>query len=398
MEITLCSKVKNFIPHIHRTSIINKLYIEDINKYMKLECSIEKIKNAVSQVERTTGKNLTLPILSSVLLIASPKSLKLRSTNLSLGVEIEIPAKVEREGTIAISGSILNSIFSNVSQNENVFIEEKDANLLIKTKKTQIKLKSQPHEDFPTIPTVTGTSFEIESKKLIEGIKSVYYSSSVSDIKPEISSVFIYTNNDNLVFVSTDSFRLAEKKIKTKGVPEILGILIPFKNVAEILKIFGEIQGVIKVCFNKNQISFSSENIYLTSRIIDGIFPDYRQIIPKTFTTEIIVLKQDLLNALKLSNIFSDKFNQVGLKILPKEKIFELSSSNNDIGENKTHLDTVINGEEIELGFNYKYFLDCFTSVTTDSVSIKLSGNSKPIVVNPVSDPSFTYLIMPMNR
>jgi len=365
---------------------------------MKIECSIEKIKNAVSQVERVTGKNLTLPILSSILLTASAKSLKLRSTNLSLGVEIEIPAKIEREGTLAISGSVLNSIFSNVSQNENVFLEEKDGNLLIKTKKTQIKLKSQPHEDFPTIPTVVGTSFEIEAKKLIDGIKSVYYSSSVSDIKPEISSVFIYTNNDNLVFVSTDSFRLAEKKIKVKGVPEILGILLPFKNVAEILKIFGEFQGLIKVCFNKNQISFSSEDIYLTSRVIDGIFPDYRQIIPKNFTTEVVVLKQDLLNALKLSNIFSDKFNQVNLKIVPKEKVFELSSANNDIGENKTYLDAVINGENIELSFNYKYFLDCFVSITTDSVSIKLSGNSKPIVVSPVSDPLFTYLIMPMNR
>ena len=178
---------------------------------------------------------------------------------------------------------------------------------------------------------------------------------------------------------------------------EISGILIPFKNVAEILKVFGEFQGVIKVCFNKNQISFSSENIYLTSRVIDGIFPDYRQIIPKNFTTEIIVLKQDLLNALKLSNIFSDKFNQVNLSIKPAEKVFELSSINNDIGENKTRLDAVLNGENIELSFNYKYFLDCFQSITTDSVSIKLSPG-KPMVISPVSDSSFTYLIMPMNR
>jgi DNA polymerase-3 subunit beta len=365
---------------------------------MKLECSIEKIKNAVAQVEKITGKNLTLPILSSILLIASQKSLKLRSTNLSLGIEIEIPAKIEKEGTLAISGSVLNAIFSNVSQNENVQLEDKDGNLLIKTKKTQIKLKSQPHEDFPTIPMVDGINFEIESKKLTDGIKSVYYSSSISDIKPEISSVFIYTNNDNLVFVSTDSFRLAEKKVKTKNIPEISGILIPFKNISEILKIFGEIQGSIKVCFNKNQISFSSDNIYLTSRVIDGIFPDYRQIIPKESTTEIVVLKQDLLNALKLSNIFSDKFNQVNLKILPKEKVFELSSVNNDIGENKTYLDAVVNGESIELGFNYKYFLDCFQSVTTDSVSIKMAGNGRPIVISPVSDPLFTYLIMPMNK
>jgi DNA polymerase-3 subunit beta len=363
---------------------------------MKLECAVEKIKNAISQVERITGKNLTLPILNSILLIASGNSLKLRSTNLNLGIEIEIPAKIQKEGILAVSGSILNAVFSNISQNENVFLENENENLLVKTKKNKIKLKSQPHEDFPTIPRVAGDSFEIESSKLIEGIKSVYYSSSVSDIKPEISSVFIYTNEDNLVFVSTDSFRLAEKKIKTKGLEEILGILIPYKNTGEILKVFGEFKGLVKVCFNKNQISFSTDGVYLTSRIIDGIFPDYRQIIPKESATEVVLLKQDLLNALKLSNIFSDKFNQVNLKISPKEKVFELSSANNDIGENKTYLDAVIKGEVVELSFNYKYFLDCFQSINTDSVSIKLSGG-RPIVITPVSDASFTYLIMPMN-
>ena len=365
---------------------------------MKIECSVEKIKNAVSQAERITGKNLTLPVLGAVLLSASQKSLKIRSTNLSLGVEIEIPAKVEEEGVLAISGSVLNAVFSNISPNENILIENKDGNLLVKSKKSQIKLKSQPHEDFPTIPQVSGSIFEIDSKKLIDGIKSVYYSSSVSDIKPEISSVFIYSNNDTLVFVSTDSFRLAEKKIKMRNIEDISGIIIPFKNITEILKIFSDFNGVVKVCFNKNQISFSAENIYLTSRIIDGAFPDYKQIIPKNTLTDVVVLKQDLLNALKLSNIFSDKFNQVNLNISPKNKVFELSSSNNDVGENKTQLDAVINGEDVFLSFNYKYFLDCFQSITTDSISIKFSGGSSPIVVSPVSDTSFTYLIMPMNR
>ena len=365
---------------------------------MKLECGIEKIKSAIMQTEKITGKNLTLPVLSSILFIASGKSLKLRATNLSLGIEIEIPAKIEKEGIIAVSGSVLAGIFSNIFQNENILLEEENGNLVIKTKKSKIKIKGQPNEDFPTIPTVSGEEFEIEAKKLINGIKSVYYSSSVSDIKPEISSVYIYSNDDNLVFVSTDSFRLAEKKIKIKGLKEIPGILIPFKNISEILRIFGDLPSEVKVCFNKNQISFSGENIYLTSRVIDGIFPDYRQIIPKGFETEAVILKQDLLNALKLSNIFSDKFNQVNLLIKPKEKLFELSSSNNDVGENKTFLDAAITGEEVEVGFNYKYFLDCFQTISTDSISIKLNKSSRPIVISPVSDNTFTYLIMPMNR
>src|SRR5437016_430134 len=110
---------------------------------MKLECGLEKIKSAVSQVEKITGKNSTLPVLNSILLIASGKSLKLRATNLSLGVEIEIPAKIEKEGIVATSGSTLMGIFSNVFQNENISIESVDGNLLIKTKKSQIKVKGQ---------------------------------------------------------------------------------------------------------------------------------------------------------------------------------------------------------------------------------------------------------------
>ena len=365
---------------------------------MKLECEIEKIKSGILQVEKITGKNLTLPVLSSILFIASGKSLKLSATNLSLGVEIEIPAKIEKEGIVAISGTILAGVFSNIFPNENIKLESEDGNLLIKTKKNRIKLRGQIHDDFPTIPTVDGKTFEIESKKLVDGIKSVYYSSSPSDIKPEISSVYIYSNEDSLIFVSTDSFRLAEKKIKMKKVEEIPGILIPFRNVSEILRIFGEIQDNIRVCFNKNQISFSSEGVYLTSRIIDGVFPDYRQIIPKEFGVEAVVLKQDLLNALRISNIFSDKFNQITLSIKPKEKVFELSSQNNDVGENKTYLDAAIKGKDVLLGFNYKYFLDCFQSINTDSISIRLNQSSKPIVISGSSDNSFTYLIMPMNR
>lgn len=365
---------------------------------MIVECEIDKIKNAVLLAEKITGKNLTLPVLSSILFVAEGKILTLKAMNLSLGIEIQIPAKIESPGTLAINGSSIANVFSNIIQKENIKLEGSEGNLLIKTKKNKIKLKGMPYEDFPSIPVVKGEEFEIDSKKIIEGIKSVSYSSSISDIKPEISSIYIYSKEDNMIFVATDSFRLAEKKIKLKKDINIPGILIPNKNVGEIIRVFGDNSGDIKVCFNKNQISFSQDNIYLTSRVIDGVYPDYRQIIPKEQKTEIVLLKQDLLNALKISNIFSDKFNQLDLNVNTSEKVFELSSSNNDIGDNKTYLDAVLKGEDVSLSFNYKYFLDCFPSITTDSVSIKLDGSSRPMVVNPVGDTSFTYLIMPMNR
>lgn len=364
---------------------------------MKLECSVEKLKIAINQAERITGKNLTLPILSCILLIASEKKIKIRASNLSLGIEIEIPAKIEKEGAIVIKGDILNNILSNINQ-QTINLESENNNLVIKTKNHNIVLKSYSTDDFPTIPVITDNSFIIQANKFTDGLKSVYYSASNSEIKPEISSIYIYTDNNFLFFVATDSFRLAEKKIKIKQIENFSHILIPYKNVIEIIKLFDGLNDDLKININKNQISFLINNIYLTSRIIDGNFPDYNQIIPKEHKTEVIVLKYNLLNALRISNIFSDKFNQIVLKIKGKEKIFEIESQNNDVGENKTIVDSVVKGENIELNFNYKYFLDCFQSVGQDSMTLKFNGNNKPLIITNTSDDSFLYLIMPMNR
>ncbi len=365
---------------------------------MKIECSINKIKSALIAVERVTGKNLTLPVLGSVLWVASGKTLKLRATNLNIGIEIEVPAKIEKEGVVAVRGDILSSLFSILQGDLNVTFELINGNLLVKTKTSTILLKSIPHDDFPTIPNVEGESITIQNKKFIDGIKAVYYSASVSEIKPEIGSVYIYPEEDMLVFVSTDSFRLAEKKIKIKQKLSFDGILIPFKNTIEIIRIFDGLDGDLIINLQKNQISLSLDNIYLTSRVVDGSFPDYKQIIPKNPTTKAILLKQDLLASLKISNIFSDKFNQVELIINPKEKVFVFESKNLDVGENKTEIEGALSGEAVSANFNFKYILDCLQSIPLDSLSLELSGNNKAMVVRGVGDTSFMYLIMPMNK
>lgn len=365
---------------------------------MKIECSIEKIKNALMIVERVVGKNLTLPVLESILFIAKDKTLTLRATNLSIGIETKITTKIEEEGVVAIKGNTLSSLFLNLKDESIVLLETVGENLSIKTKTNTTLLKSVPHDDFPTIPSISGDEFSITSKKFIEGLKSVYYSASVSEIKPEIGSVYIYPEENNLVFVSTDSFRLAEKKIKIKDMFSFGGILLPFKNVVEIIKIFDEVDDDLKITLQKNQISISTQWIYLTSRIVDGIFPDYKQIIPKDATTEVVILKQDLISSLKITNIFSDKFNQINFSVNPSKKIFEINSKNIDIGENKTTISAAISGEDVSVNFNYKYIMDCFQSITSDSLSLSLNGNNKAMVLSGVGDNSFRYLIMPMNK
>jgi len=365
---------------------------------MKIECNLQKIKNIINQIERITGKNLTLPILNSILIISSGKTIKFRATNLSLGAEIEAPAKIEQEGVVAVPGSVLSSVLSSFGSEEKVVFEESNQNLLIKTKSHEVLIKSLPHEDFPTIPIVSGVSWEIDAKRFVDGLKSVFYSGANSDIKPEISSVYIYSKEDKLIFVSTDSFRLAEKKVLVKKINEIPEMIIPLKNAIEIIRLLSDVAENIKITFSKNQISFTYPNFYLTSRLIDGVFPDYTQIIPKESKTETIILKQDLTNALKLANVFSDKFSQINIIIKPKEKIFEINSRNSDIGENKTRIASTLSGEDITLSFNYKYLLDCFQSIGEDSIIMRFNGANKPVIVSGGGNNTFTYLIMPMNR
>lgn len=366
---------------------------------MKIECLKEKLLQIISKTERVVSKNSTLPILSCLLLEIKNNHLQIKATNMDLGIESAMPVKVETDGVVAVLGSVFNNLISNIQSGKSIFLELVDNNLQIKTEYSKTIIKSYPFDDFPTIPKVSnGLSFDLDVKKFISGLKSVCFSSSLSHVKPELSSVYIYTNHNDLIFVATDSFRLAEKKIKVAKDNGFFSILIPFKNIQDIIRIFEDVNGDVNVCLSKNQISFSYDSNYLVSRVIDGVFPDYKQIIPNESKTEAVVLRQDLLSTLKISNIFSDKFNQVNIKILPSKKIFEITTKNSDIGENINMIPAALSGDDIAVNFNYKYIVDCLQSIDSDSVSLSFCGVSKPLTIRGVSDGSFTYIVMPMNK
>lgn len=366
---------------------------------MKIECIKEKLLQIISKTERITSKSSQLPILSCLLLEVKNNNLKIKATNMDLGIESVIPVKVEGDGVVAVLGSVFNNLISNIQNNKSIFLELINGNLQIKTEYSKTVIKSYPFEDFPTIPKVSdGLSFDLDSKKFIKGLKSVFFSSSLSGVKPELSSVYVYVNNNDLVFAATDSFRLAEKRIRVVKGGVFFSVLIPFKNIPDIIRIFEDVDGDINTCLSKNQISFSYGNNYLVSRVVDGVFPDYKQIIPNDFKTEAIVLKQDLLSTLKISNIFSDKFNQVNIRIIPSKKIFEITTKNTHIGENINIIPASLSGDEIIVNFNYKYIADCLQSIDSDSISLSFCGVSKPLTIRGVSDKSFTYIVMPMNR
>ncbi len=367
---------------------------------MKIESSLERLKGILPVIEKVTGKNLTLNILSSILIIANGKTLKLRATNLDLGIEVELPSKIEKEGIVAVRGSVLNELITNIQNEKSVVLESNNDNLIITTNNNVATIKCYPYNDFPTIPLISGDMcFNVNPEKFLSGIKAVSYSASLSDIKPEISNIYVYPEGEDLIFVATDSFRLAEKKVKIKHLPDFSGILIPHKNINEIIRVLdlaGEEE--VKICFNKNQIAFSYNGVYLTSRLVDGNFPDYKQIIPKEHTTEAIILKQDFINTLKINNIFLDKFSQITLSLNPKAKKFSIKSKSGEVGETEASVSAAMKGETVSVNLNYRYLFDVFQAIYSDSISVFISGANKPMIIKGVSDTTFTYLVMPLNK
>jgi len=367
---------------------------------MKLECARGKLRDTVSLAERVTGKNLSLPILSSVVLRASGRRLIVGATNLELGIEIGLPCRVFQDGEVALPGAVLLNLLSSITE-ETVSLEVVSGNIMVSSPRHKTIIKGYSPADFPSLPKVVENrqSFAIPGDYLSSALRAVSYSSSASLIKPEIASVCLYNQGNELAMVATDSFRLAEKVFPSalKISLALPHLILPIRNVSEIIRIMENTSEEITVEYNQHQISFRTGELYLTSRLVDGVYPDYRQVIPTTKLTEIIVAKDRLVETLKVLNIFVDRFGQITLAVSPTDKKIEFTSSN-DNGKNTSNLEAMIEGEEVTLSLNVKYLLDCFQSITTDSLRLKLNGPHKPVVVQGVGDPSFTYLIMPINR
>ncbi len=365
---------------------------------MNVTCTVEKLKNAVALADRMTGKQLTLPVLHAIYISATGSRVVVRSTNLAVGVEIEIPAQVTQEGVVVVKGDVVANVCNNLPASTEVTLTLENDNLTITTQKTTTVIKSLPPEEFPALPTVEGDTVELQTSTLIEGIRSVYFAAALTEIKPEIASIYIYSDSNTLYFVATDSFRLAEKKFTIKGLSEISKILIPYKNIADLLKVLDVCGSTVHLSYSRTQLSIRSNALYFTSRLIDGGFPPYHLIIPKEETTKVTVMKQDLIHILRLSTVFADKFLQVVIHVQPTTKHISISSKNTDIGSSISDIDAVIEGDDIEVVCNLKYFLDVFQALPGDSLSISFTAPNKPIVIKSVSDSSFLYLLMPTNR
>lgn len=367
---------------------------------MKLECVKKDIDEAVEIVSRIVSNNATLPVLRCVVLEAGKNQVTLRGTNLELGIEKTLPATVHTAGMVAVPAHILLSALKTSPKEPKATLELTDGAAVLTVGGAKTTIKTVSTDEFPKIPKPeTNTKYNIPKETLVKGVRGVLYSASTSLIKPELASVYMYHDNNHLIFVATDSFRLAEKQMPYKASDELPEVIMPARNTTELIRILEtQPDGDLEVFVDENQYSVQGNGLYVTSRIIDGSFPDYRSILPKETTTEAVCLKEDLSNTLKKAQIFSDKFGQITLHVYPKDKKFTISARNNDVGEISDSLEAALTGDDLDISFNYKYLADSFQSISTDSLSLSFAGVGKPLIVKGVGDTTFTYLVMPMNK
>ena len=365
---------------------------------MKFECVLERLINSVSLSEKIVGKKESLPVLSCVL-IEVGDSINLKATNLETALEMKIEGSPIKKGKIAVPAHIFLQTLQS-TKGDKITIEDEDGNLKIQSKGGETTIKSISTEEFPSFSEPKNKNEYIINKDVfVNGVQGVSYASSQSMIRPELASVYISYDDGKLTFVSTDSFRLAEKKINTKIKNNIPETLIPTKNALEIVGIISNLdEEDIHISFDDSQIGISCKNTKIISRIIDGNFPNYNEIIPKSFITEATLLKDDLLTVLKKTRVFSGVSQQISFHVYPKKKVFSITARNADVGEMSDTLEAAVSGDDIDIHFNLNYIQDCIQSLKTDSITLQFAGEGKPLVIKSVSDQYFTYLVMPLNK
>lgn len=363
--------------------------------------SIEKkiFSEAVHIVSRfAERKNTTLPVLSTILILAGDEGIKMRATNLETGIDLKLEGECRSKGVVAIPATILQQIASSLTNDGKITLEHTGETVSLMSGTGKSSIKTVPYDDFPSIPFPENPKNRIvlpgpTLKSLFTTIASC---ASTSTVRPELASIYLAIEGGVLTAVATDSFRLAEKKVhlSNKGIQG--KFLIPAKNALEIAQALPDDD--IIVSFDEHQCAFVSPKGMLVSRLTNAMYPDYHQIIPKESVVEAVVLRKDFENALKRTMIFSDSFQKVRITFDPKKNTFSFFAKNMEIGEASENLSARISGSALELSFNHRYLSAVLPLTSSESLSLTAAGVGRPLIIKGVGDASFLYLVSPMNQ
>jgi len=369
---------------------------------MNLLINKDTLLTAITLVEKATGRNLTLPVLNNILIKAEDKKLHFISTDLELALWLQIPTKLEEEGSIAVSPRIISSFLSNMPEGAVRLKTEKET-LLITQKNYTTTIKGERTDEYPLLPKIKkDTFFIIPTEKLISGLNQVVNAVALSDLKPELAGILFSFSKNELKLAATDTFRLSEKTIQlTPQNNEPQKIILPIKTAQEIIRVYQNTGDDLYFYIDKNQIAIENKEaqnttIHLISKVIEGEYPDYTQIIPQKHTTTVIVSKNNLLKQIKAASLFTSKVNDVQFTTNTKE--IHIHAQDYDVGEFNSTIEAVIKGANKKTTFNYQYLLDGLANIQGDEVVMKFNQEDAPVLIEPTKQKDYFYILMPIKR
>ena len=372
---------------------------------MKSTVLKDSLRVGLQVVERVAAKSPTLPILGNILVSAAKNTVELSATDLEIGIRYTLLAKNEKEGSCVLPARSLSQFISLLPENQ-ITLTTKEAGLTIDSKEQQTLLKTLPAEDFPIIPTFKeGEAFvEVETHPFFEGMGQVASMAGQTQARPEISGVFVSFSQQTCKLAATDSFRLAEQTLSfSKSQPLQTTFILPAKTARELVAVLGELPGKTRIYVSPNQAVFDyipeqpgKPAIQIISRLIEGEYPQYQDIIPKDFAAKVVVDKDAFANQLKAASIFSGKLNDVKFAVNQKKKGVELTAKSTDVGEHISFLAAQVQGGDVETSFNWKFLLDGVMHMKGDEIELGISGAESPAILKSVRKGEYLYVLMPL--
>jgi DNA polymerase-3 subunit beta len=370
---------------------------------MKLSLLQENLNIALSSVSRFVALKAQLPILSNILFTTDSGRLKLSATNLELGINYWLGAKISDEGSFTIPAKEITEFVSYLPTGK-LDLELNPQSLLeVSSAKAQSTFTTIPSADFPVLPPLNDqTSLEIDLNVLSDTISQVAFAAATDDSRPVLTAVLCRFTPDSLSLVATDGFRLSLKEIKLvnpitlpKG-QDNLAFLIPSRSLMEVAKLAKSTKKLkFGLSADAHQLIFVLEDLELVSRLIEGDYPDYQRIIPESFTTKVHLDKTEFSQAVKIASVFARESANV-VKLSVKSSSVDVSANATQIGQNKATVDARVEGEPLEIAFNYKFISDFLASCKGNEVVVELNEPLTPGLFHDEVDPHFTHIIMPV--
>lgn len=360
---------------------------------MKIKLSKEDLMLGIQTVQNIVSSKATLPILSNMLMETKINSIKLNTTDLDIGISCEIPVNTQEEGGITIPAKRFSDIVRELPLGDVTIHTKKNNQIDIEGENCRFKLIGLPREEFPKFPEFKDKeAVRIDQGVLKEMIRMTSFAVSHEESRYVLNGIFMEITEDIVRMVATDGRRLAkiEKKLSARA-PKEIKVIIPLKAIQEINRNLKDL-GEVSFLSGTNQVLFDIDGVLIATRIIDGEFPNYNQVIPKLTTPKVKIKTQDLLSAIRRANLLSTPdFQAIKFEVFTDKIV--VSKTTPDVGESREELPVEYGGAELIVGFNPNFLIDVLKNIDAETIELELSGADKPGVIR-MGD--YLYLALPM--